>query len=232
MKTLIYIAIMAGVTYLIRMIPFTVFQKKIRSRFVLSFLHYVPYAVLSAMTIPAIFYSTGSMVTAAAGTVVAIVLAYFEKPLIVVALAASAAALLAKAPEFDLLITAESKGIPLAHEMAAQAGMNKYILARKAPKLYMKDPVAVEVKSITTAARQTLYLDKLDMDAMKDKRILIVDDVISTGESVAALETLVRKAGGNIVGKMAILAEGDAKDREDILYLEYLPLFDKDGNAL
>ena len=93
MKTLIYIAIMAGVTYLIRMIPFTVFQKKIRSRFVLSFLHYVPYAVLSAMTIPAIFYSTGSMVTAAAGTVVASVLAYFEKPLIVVALAASAAAL-------------------------------------------------------------------------------------------------------------------------------------------
>jgi len=93
MKVLIYIAIMAGVTYLIRMIPFTVFQKKIRSRFVLSFLHYVPYAVLSAMTIPAIFYSTGSMITAAVGTVVAIVLAYFEKPLIVVALAASAAAL-------------------------------------------------------------------------------------------------------------------------------------------
>ena len=93
MKTLTYIAIMAGVTYLIRMIPFTVFQKKIRSRFVLSFLHYVPYAVLSAMTIPAIFYSTGSMVTAAVGTVVAIVLAYLEKPLIVVALAASAAAL-------------------------------------------------------------------------------------------------------------------------------------------
>ena len=93
MKVLIYIAIMAGVTYLIRMIPFTVFQKKIRSRFVLSFLHYVPYAVLSAMTIPAIFYSTGSMITAAVGTVVAIVLAYFEKPLIVVDLAASAAAL-------------------------------------------------------------------------------------------------------------------------------------------
>ena len=93
MKVLSYIAIMAGVTYLIRMIPFTVFQKKIRSRFVLSFLHYVPYAVLSAMTIPAIFYSTGSMITAAVGTVVAIVLAYFEKPLIVVALAASAAAL-------------------------------------------------------------------------------------------------------------------------------------------
>ena len=93
MKTLTYIAIMAGVTYLIRMIPFTVFQKKIRSRFILSFLHYVPYAVLSAMTVPAIFYSTGSVVTAAVGTVVAIVLAYLEKPLIVVALAASAAAL-------------------------------------------------------------------------------------------------------------------------------------------
>lgn len=140
--------------------------------------------------------------------------------------------LLAKAPEFDLLITAESKGIPLAHEMAAQAGMNKYILARKAPKLYMKNPVAVEVKSITTVARQTLYLDQADMDAMKGKRILVVDDVISTGESLAALETLVQTAGGNIVGKMAILAEGDAKDRDDILYLEYLPLFDAQGNAL
>lgn len=140
--------------------------------------------------------------------------------------------LLEKAPEFDLLITAESKGIPLAHEMAAQAGMNKYILARKAPKLYMKDPVAVEVKSITTSARQTLYLDKLDMDAMKGKKILIVDDVISTGESLAALVSLVEQAGGNIVGKMAILAEGDAKDRDDILYLEYLPLFDKEGNPL
>jgi len=145
---------------------------------------------------------------------------------------ASAAALLERAPEFDLLITAESKGIPLAHEMTAMAGKNKYILARKAPKLYMKDPVAVEVKSITTAARQTLYLDKLDMEAMHGKRILIVDDVISTGESLASLETLVQKAGGEIVGKMAILAEGDAKDREDLIYLEYLPLFDAEGNAL
>ncbi|MBO5221931.1 MAG: adenine phosphoribosyltransferase [Clostridia bacterium] len=145
---------------------------------------------------------------------------------------ACARELLSKAPEFDLLITAESKGIPLAHEMAAQAGMNKYILARKAPKLYMKDPVAVEVKSITTAARQTLYLDKLDMDAMKGNRILIVDDVISTGESLAALVSLVEQAGGNIVGKMSILAEGDAKDREDIIYLEYLPLFDAEGNEL
>ncbi len=140
--------------------------------------------------------------------------------------------LLKKAPEFDLLITAESKGIPLAHEMAAQAEMNQYILARKAPKLYMKDPVAVEVKSITTAARQTLYLDRLDMDAMRGKRILVVDDVISTGESLAALETLVERAGGNVVAKMAILAEGDAKERNDILTLEYLPLFDAAGNPL
>lgn len=145
---------------------------------------------------------------------------------------ASAAALLEKAPEFDLLITAESKGIPLAHEMTELAGKNKYVLARKAPKLYMKDPVAVEVKSITTTARQTLYLDKTDMDLMKGKRILVVDDVISTGESLAALETLVNKSGGNIVGKMAILAEGDAKDRDDIIYLEYLPLLDAEGLPL
>lgn len=140
--------------------------------------------------------------------------------------------LLKKAPEFDLIITAESKGIPLAHEMTAQAGKNQYILARKVPKLYMKNVVAVEVQSITTVARQTLYLDRADMDAMKGKRILVVDDVISTGESIAALETLVQKAEGNIVGKMAILAEGKAKDRDDILYLEPLPLFDKDGNEL
>ncbi len=140
--------------------------------------------------------------------------------------------LLSKAPEFDLLITAESKGIPLAHEMTAQAGKNKYILARKAPKLYMKNVVAVEVQSITTVARQTLYLDQADLDAMNGKKILIVDDVISTGESIAALETLVKKAGGNIVGKMAILAEGDARDRTDITYLEYLPLFDAEGKEL
>ena len=145
---------------------------------------------------------------------------------------ACAAALLEKAPEFDYIITAESKGIPLAYEMTALAGKNKYLLARKAPKLYMKDPVAVEVKSITTAAQQTLYMDHLDMEAMRGKRILIVDDVISTGESLASLETLVQKAEGNIVGKMAILAEGDAGDREDLIYLEYLPLFDTEGNPL
>lgn len=145
---------------------------------------------------------------------------------------ACARELLKKAPEFDLMITAESKGIPLIHEMARQSGRNRYILARKAPKLYMKDPVGVEVKSITTVARQMLYLDRHDLDAMKGKRILIVDDVISTGESLAALETLVAKAGGNIVGKLTILAEGEAKDREDIQYLEYLPLFRPDGTEI
>ncbi len=144
----------------------------------------------------------------------------------------SAAELLKKAPEFDVMITAESKGIPLAHEMAAQAGMNKYVLARKAPKLYMKNPISLEVKSITTAARQTLYLDQSDMEYMKGKKVLIVDDVVSTGESLAALEALVLQAGGIIAGKMAILAEGDAKNRDDLIYLQYLPLFDKDGNEM
>ncbi len=144
----------------------------------------------------------------------------------------SAEELLKKAPEFDVMITAESKGIPLAHEMTAQAGLNKYILARKAPKLYMKNPISFEVQSITTAARQTLYLDQSDMEYMKGKKVLIVDDVVSTGESLAGLEALVQKAGGIIAGKMAILAEGDAKNRKDLIYLQYLPLFDKDGNEI
>lgn len=94
MSIVLYIAVMAGVTYLVRMIPFTLFRKKIKSKFFRSFLYYIPYAVLSAMTIPAIFYSTGNIVTAAAGTAVAVVLAYFNMPLIVVALSASAAALI------------------------------------------------------------------------------------------------------------------------------------------
>ena len=145
----------------------------------------------------------------------------------------SAAELLKLAPpEFDIMITAESKGIPLIHEMARQKGMNKYLLARKAPKLYMKDVVGTEVRSITTEKKQMLYLDGADMKAMKGKKILIIDDVISTGESLSALETLVEKAGGEIVGRMAILAEGDAKDREDIRYLAYLPLFDAEGNEI
>lgn len=142
---------------------------------------------------------------------------------------ACARELLKKAPEYDYLITAEAKGIPLAHEMARQAGDAKYFLARKAPKLYMTGVFEASVKSITTAKEQTLYLDVADAELMKGKRILIVDDVISTGESLSALEHLVEKAGGNIVGRMAILAEGDAQDREDLVYLEKLPLFNPDG---
>ena len=143
-----------------------------------------------------------------------------------------AKALLAQAPAYDYILTAEAKGIPLAHEMARQSGAEKYFLARKAPKLYMTGVFSSSVKSITTEGTQTLYLDTADAAMMKGKRILIVDDVISTGESLAALETLVNKAEGIIVGKMAILAEGDAKDRDDILYLEYLPLLDSEGRPL
>ena len=145
---------------------------------------------------------------------------------------AAARDLLAQAPDYDYIITAEAKGIPLAHEMARQHGDSKYILARKAPKLYMTDVIEFKVNSITTARQQTLYLDGADAALMKDKRILIVDDVISTGESLRALEELVLRSGGIICGKMAILAEGDAQTREDLIYLEKLPLFDLEGNVI
>jgi len=144
---------------------------------------------------------------------------------------ACAKALLEKAPEYDYILTAEAKGIPLAHEMARQAGDKKYLLARKAPKLYMKDIIEFKVRSITTAREQTLYLDGADAALMKGKKILIVDDVISTGESLLALEALVEKSGGIIAGRMAILAEGDAQNREDLVYLEKLPLFNPDGTV-
>lgn len=144
---------------------------------------------------------------------------------------ACAKALLEKAPEYDYLITAEAKGIPLAHEMARQSGAKKYFLARKAPKLYMTGVFEVTVNSITTAKEQKLYLDVADAELMKGKRILLVDDVISTGESLRALETLVEKAGGEIVGRMAILAEGEAQERPDLIYLEKLPLFNADGTV-
>jgi len=144
---------------------------------------------------------------------------------------ACARALLEKAPEYDYLITAEAKGIPLAHEMARQSGAQKYFLARKAPKLYMTGVFSSTVKSITTEKEQTLYLDTADAELMKGKKILIVDDVISTGESLRALETLVEEAGGIIAGRMAVLAEGDAQERKDIIYLEKLPLFNPDGTV-
>ncbi len=145
---------------------------------------------------------------------------------------ACAGELLKKAPAHDVIITAESKGIPLAYEMARQEGVNRYLIARKSAKLYMKNVFTVEVNSITTDHRQTLCIDGDDAAYMKGRRVLIVDDVISTGESLKAIETLVEKAGGNIVGRMAILAEGDAQTRSDISYLEKLPVFDKDGNII
>ncbi len=145
---------------------------------------------------------------------------------------ACARELLERAPEYDYIITAEAKGIPLAHEMARQAGNKKYILARKAPKLYMRDLFEVTVQSITTAREQKLYLDGADAALMQGKKILLVDDVISTGESLSALEALVEKAGGIVCGRMAILAEGDAQDREDLIYLEKLPLFHPDGTIM
>lgn len=145
---------------------------------------------------------------------------------------ACAAELLKRAPEYDYIITAESKGIPLAYEMARQTGQNKWLLARKGAKLYMRNVFSVEVKSITTAATQHLYLDGDDAELMRGKRILIVDDVISTGESLHALEELVRKAGGEIAGRMAILAEGEAQERDDLIYLEKLPLFNAKGEII
>lgn len=144
---------------------------------------------------------------------------------------ACAKELLARAPEFDVMITAEAKGIPLICEMARQAGTNKYIVARKGPKLYMKDIVTVTVNSITTDHKQELSIDANDAQFMKNKRVLIVDDVISTGESLSALEKLVNHVGGNICGRMAVLAEGDAADRDDIIFLEKLPLFRADGSV-
>ncbi len=137
-----------------------------------------------------------------------------------------------KAPEHDVMLTAESKGIPLIHAMCRLSGKNRYVLARKSVKLYMSDVLVCETKSITTGHVQTLYIDGADAEYMKGKRVLIVDDVISTGGSLASLENLVRQAGGEIVGKMTILAEGDAIGRDDIVYLEKLPLFDGQGNPL
>lgn len=138
----------------------------------------------------------------------------------------SAGKLLEKCPEFDFILSAEAKGIPLAHEMARQSG-KPYFICRKGAKLYMKEPVSVHVRSITTDSVQTLYLDSLEGEKMRGKRVLIVDDVISTGESLLAVEALVKKFDAEIIGEAAILAEGDAAKREDIIFLQELPLFFK-----
>ena len=143
-----------------------------------------------------------------------------------------AKALLDIVPEYDYIITAEAKGIPLAYEMAKQHNDPTHFIARKNPKLYMTGVFEVDVRSITTAKDQKLYLDTADAELMKGKKVLIVDDVISTGESLYAVEQLVEKAGGIVCGRAAVLAEGDAIGREDITYLAPLPLFDKNGNPL
>ena len=143
---------------------------------------------------------------------------------------ACAAELLKKAPDFDYMVAPEAKAIPLIHEMARQSGRNTYFLVRKAPKNYMDGVFSAQVQSITTKGVQTLYMDGADARKMKGKRILILDDVISTGDSLRAVEDLVNQAGGEVVGRMAILAEGDAIRRDDIIVLEHLPLFNTDGS--
>ncbi len=139
---------------------------------------------------------------------------------------ASARELLKICPEHDVIVTAEAKGIPLGYEMARQE-KGEYVVARKGLKVYMPEYINVEVRSITTLSLQRLYIGTDDIGKIKDKRVLIVDDVISTGESLEALKQLVEKAGGKTVGMAAVLAEGDAADRDDIIFLEKLPVFPK-----
>jgi len=130
-----------------------------------------------------------------------------------------------KLPEVDFIVTAEAKGIPLAYEISKILNLDEYIVARKSVKAYMEEPIEVEVNSITTTNSQKLYLNNQDANKIKGKRVALIDDVISTGQSLKALERLVEKAGANVVAKAAILAEGDAKDRKDIIFLEELPTF-------
>ncbi|MGI6204534.1 MAG: phosphoribosyltransferase family protein [Anaerovoracaceae bacterium] len=142
---------------------------------------------------------------------------------------ACASALLERAPEFDIIFTAEAKSIPLVYEMSRQAGLNDYIVARKSAKVYMDDLIETEVDSITTAHMQHLCIGGAEVSRIKGRRVLIVDDVISTGQSLRSMEYLVDKAGGKIVGKMAVLGEGDSMEREDITVLKKLPVFNPDG---
>ena len=134
---------------------------------------------------------------------------------------------LVPADSYDYMFTAEAKSIPLIHEMARQSGAKKYFIARKGPKVYMPDPIHVEDQSITTAGVQKLYLGRDDADLIRGKRILLMDDVISTGGSLLAMEELIKLAGGIVTGRIAVLAEGDAANRDDIIFLDKLPVFEK-----
>ena len=138
---------------------------------------------------------------------------------------------LAEGIDYDYLFTAEAKSIPLIHEMARQSGAEKYFIARKGPKVYMPDPISVQDRSITTLGVQQLFLGSDDAALIRGRRILIVDDVISTGGSLLAMEALVAKAGGTAAGRMAVLAEGGAAQRSDIRFLEKLPVFNADGSV-
>ena len=140
--------------------------------------------------------------------------------------------LLKIAPDYDYLIAPEAKSIPLIYEMARQSGADHYFVARKKAKAYMQGVFEVDVQSITTAGTQTLVLDQADAEMIRGKKVLIIDDVISTGESLHAMEELCEKAGAVVVGKMAVLAEGDAAKREDITVLAPLPLFRPDGTPI
>ena len=139
---------------------------------------------------------------------------------------------LVPAEDYDYLLTSEAKSIPLIHEMARQSGAEKYFIARKGPKSYMPDPIFVEDESITTAGVQRLYLGRDDAERIRGKRILLMDDVISRGGSILAMEKLVELAGGTVAGKIAVLAEGAAALRTDIRVLASLPLFDGEGRPL
>ena len=143
----------------------------------------------------------------------------------------SAEELLKRAPEFDVIVTAEAKGIPLAYEMSRQSG-KPYVILRKSLKLYMVDAITTDVQSITTANSQTLCVGSLEAEYIRNKRVLIVDDVISTGGSLLAMEELINRVEGNVVGRMTVLAEGDATRRDDIIYLEKLYLFTPDGEPI
>ena len=124
----------------------------------------------------------------------------------------------------DVLITAESKGLQITHCVARDIGQKMYAVARKSKKLYMQDGIEVQAKTITTGEVQHLYLSAHDVDLIKGKRVAIIDDVISTGAANAALEQLVAMAGGEVVCRAFVLAEGDAKDRQGVEYLATIPL--------
>ncbi len=146
-------------------------------------------------------------------------------------ISACAPVLAEKIGEVDAIVTAEAKGIALSYEISRILGLKEFVVVRKSVKSYMKDTVSVPVNSITTKGEQRLYLDGIDAEKIKGKKVCILDDVISTGHSLAALEDLAKTAGADVVVKAALLAEGDAADRDDIVFLEKLPLLQKNAEG-